>query len=121
MSSVLQDGTADPPRARAGRASHGAPEVVTHVRELASGAAEGRATHASTPWPTPHSVLVEPTDHAARTWEEPDLHARRGDALLLRGRLGEAARAYRASGLRLGRLALVEALQGQLRSARSIA
>ena len=46
---------------------------------------------------------------------------RRGNALLVLGRLGPAADAYRASGQRLGRLALVEALQGELRAARALA
>ena len=120
MSSGLQDGTADPRRERAGRASHGAPEVVAHVRGSASGAAEGRATHASTPWPTPHSVLVEPTASRRRTWAEPDLQ-RVAAMLCSLGRLDEAARAYRASGGRRGRHAVVEALRGELRAAQALA
>ncbi|WP_028048134.1 LuxR C-terminal-related transcriptional regulator [Cellulomonas sp. URHD0024] len=47
--------------------------------------------------------------------------ARRADALLLLGRLQDAGTSYRASGGRFGRLALVEALEGRLRTARSLA
>lgn len=47
--------------------------------------------------------------------------ARRGDALLVLGRLEEAAQAYRGIDARLGRHALVEAVSGQLRTARTLA
>ena len=47
--------------------------------------------------------------------------ARRGDALLLLGRLVDAADVLRSSGARPGRLALAVALNGQLRDARALA
>lgn len=50
-----------------------------------------------------------------------DVEARRADALLMMGRLHEAGEVYRRSGRRPGRLALVEALRGELRSARVVA
>ncbi|WP_426595532.1 LuxR C-terminal-related transcriptional regulator [Cellulomonas sp. McL0617] len=49
------------------------------------------------------------------------IEALRGDALLVLGRLEAAALAYRGIGSRRGRLALVEALRGELRGARALA